>query len=252
MPPRPLDPNDVITLPRLDALEAITLAQALDAAARDGTGALITLPENVAEAFQDIGTDRAALQDAVGAAAPPAEVRKVDRREDRAVRAFYKLLAAWAELAGEIPEGKTGESLLGRLFEGNGLSFLTLPPRSEWAAVETKLKTIDDEGLEPQLGQLGAAPMLALLRQVHVLYGQVTGATRAAAPPSPQVRARLDALLDSIRHYVAAVVGSVRRREPATKELADKLLQPLADWESKNRSSGGGGSGGAGSGSGGT
>ncbi|HSN97748.1 MAG TPA: hypothetical protein VLS89_05600, partial [Candidatus Nanopelagicales bacterium] len=183
-----------------------------------------------------------ALQSAVGVAAPEPEVRKADRREDRAVRAIFRLVEAWEELEGEIPQGALGAKIRQRLFGKDKLSFLTLQPRAEWAVVETKLGVIQSEGLEAELDQLGAMPMLQHLRQVHALYGEVTGATRAAAPTSPQVRERLDALLDSIKHYVAAVVGSVKRKDPATKALADRVLKPLADWESKAPSGGGGSS----------
>ncbi|MDI1429919.1 hypothetical protein [Polyangium sorediatum] len=45
------------------------------------------------------------------------------------------------------------------------------------------------------------------------------------------VRPRLDTLTDSLRHSVAAVLGSAQRKKPAMKELADALLRPLTAWQ---------------------
>ncbi len=114
-----------------------------------------------------------------------------------------------------------------------GLGFLNLKAREEWSVVDTKIKTIESEGFDKVLGTLGMAPVLKLLKTTHAHYGEVTGATKARAPlDSPEVKAKYNALMGSIRHYVAAVVGSVVRRKPETKELADALLTPLAEWES--------------------
>jgi hypothetical protein len=74
--------------------------------------------------------------------------------------------------------------------------------------------------------------MLAYLQKVHAHYGQVVGATQPKVVESPQVREKLDALLASMRQYVTSVAGSVRKKMPATKTLADALLKPLTEWTS--------------------
>lgn len=118
-----------------------------------------------------------------------------------------------------------------RLFP-DGVAFINYKARKEWAIVETKLDTIATESLEAKLAQLGAIPALAYLKQVHVRYGQVVGATQPNAATSPQVGEKLDALRDSMRQYVAAVTGSVRRKVPATQTLA---RDPLAErgWDAR-------------------
>lgn len=229
---RPVDPEDLIPLPRLDANAACVLASSLEAAALDEKGKPRKLPESAKVALQDLTEDRKALQDALGT--PPARapvVREADLLEDNAVGAFVDLLKAWARLAGKIPQGDVAAQLQQRLFK-DGLGFLNLTAREEWGMVEGKLQIIAREKLAPQVEQLGAAPMLAYLRDVHKEYGKVTGATQATpAPESPEVRAKYDALLGSIRHYAGAVVGSIIRRRPETRERAEALLRPLSEWK---------------------
>jgi len=227
------NPNDLVALPVLDANQTAVLAQSLHAATRDENKKALKLPEAVKAALEDMDEDRAALQAVLDSApATESEIREVDRLEDAAIGALYDLCGAWARLAGQIPEGDAGYEIGLRVFGKEGLGFVNLKPRSEWGVVETKLQIIEREGLEAQLAELGGAPMLAHLRKVHVRYGEVTGATKPIVPAdSPLVGATRDALLESLRHYVAAVAGSVQRRKPETKELADTLLAPLATWE---------------------
>jgi hypothetical protein len=256
---RTFDPIDLIALPRLDANLACVLAQSLQAATRDENNKARKLPEAAKAALEDVEADRAALQEVLGGTpGTDSEVREVDRLEDAAIGAIHDLCEAWTRLAGQIPEGDVGQDLGRRLFGNQGLSFVNLQPRSEWGVVETKLQLIEREGLEAQIAELGGAAMLAHLRKVHIRYGEVTGATKPiVSPESPQVREKLDALLESLRHYVAAIAGSVQRRKPETKELADALLAPLSKWEApkpkrrtpekvdKGGSSAGGGGGGS-------
>ncbi len=81
--------------------------------------------------------------------------------------------------------------------------------------------------------KLGALPALACLREVHVAYGKAIGATKAAAPiESPQLRDKREELADAVRTYVVRVVGMRNKKKPETIALADRLLQPLIQWQS--------------------
>jgi len=230
---RSLDPSNIINLPRLDAHEADSLAASLEAVTLDDSNKSLVLPEAVQAALDIVKSDRGALVAILGGPpAPKPTLRVIDRREDKALRALHDICAVWESLADEIPEGVIGRELRQRLFDA-GLGFLTYRPIKEWAVVDAKLKAIDEEGLEAKFNAIGAGPILAHARIVHSLYGEVTGATKAKAPPeSPQVREKRDTLLDSIRRYVISVLGSVQRNKPATQELADKLLAPLVEWTS--------------------
>ncbi len=217
----------------MDANAACVLASSLEAATLDDKRKPRKLPENVKAALEDLAEDRKVLHDALGAPPAPAPVvREADVLEDNAVGALSDLLKAWARLAGNIPLGDVAAQLHTRLFK-DGLGFLNLTPREEWGMVDGKLQIIAREKLAPHFEQLGATPMLAYLREVHDDYGKVTGATQATTTPdSPEVRAKFDALLGSIRHYAGAVVGSIIRRKPETRELAETLLRPLSEWKS--------------------
>jgi hypothetical protein len=248
---RRFDPVDLVALPILDANDACVLAQSLEAAALDDKGKPRKLPEAVKAALADVTEDRAALQEALGGVEEETpEVRQADLDEDAAIGALHDLCWAWKRVAGKIEEGDIGDTLQRRLFS-EGLAFVNIKPHLEWGVVETKLQTIQREGLAEKFERLGAGPLLEHLNKVHAHYGKVTGATQALpVQMSLQVREKLSALQGSLRHYVAAVTGSVLRKKPETKELADLLLAPVMEWESRprNKKPPRGGAGGGGSG----
>jgi hypothetical protein len=232
---RSFNPNDLISLPIVDAVGAVTLAKSLESASLDEKKdhKQRKLPESVKAALDDVSEHRAALQEVLGSpSASESALKSADKREDAAVGALYDVLRGWARLEGEIPQGDVARRLLVHLKDDEGLSFINWSPPREWSAVETRLKIIEREKLDPAFDMLGATPVLKHLRSVHARYGEVTGATKPiVSQDSPKMRERLDALLDSIRHYVSSVTGSVQRKKPETKELADILLKPLAEWK---------------------
>ena len=230
---RPLS-ADIVELPTLTGHEAHSLATSLEAAARDEKGHLLKTPETVKETFEELLAARDGILEALGGAPPDeAKVRPVDIRIDRIMSAWGGVLENWAKLADEIPEGDTAEELRARLF-ADGLGFITIAPREEWSEIEQRLKTIERAKLQSGLDSLGLKPLLAHLRKVHILYGEVTGATaQIAEVESPRVRKHKKAVEEAIREYVLAVLGQRRKSRPETLKLADTLLRPLATWESK-------------------
>jgi hypothetical protein len=154
---------------------------------------------------------------------------QADEQEDAAVSAIFTILKGWGELASFIPEGKTAEALRARLFE-NGIEFIIRRYENEWAEVDTKLKTIQAEGLDAQFDSLGMAPALKHLREAHAVYGAVLGTT-APLPESPSVGPARLALLDAIRLYAIRVIAHVEDGKPETQALADALLTPLEQWK---------------------
>jgi hypothetical protein len=230
---RTFDPNSLISLPRVDANQAVVLAQQLEAATLDETGKPRDLPEAIQEAIDDVKTGRAALQDALGAAPEPEDMRAIDKLEDNAIAALVLILAGWSRVKGQLDLGDMAAEVGKRLGVEEGLGFINIRSRDEYGIVDTKLKTIVRESLEDKLGNLGLSPLLGHLREVHERYGAALGMTRALpAEERGLVRARYDALLESMRHYAGAVMGSRQRKKPATTQLADSLLLPLANWKS--------------------
>ncbi|MDC3958505.1 hypothetical protein [Polyangium jinanense] len=228
---RLLESNSVIALPRLDANQAMVLAQQLTAAALDEKGDPRPLPEAVEEALGDVKEDRAALQDVLGPQAQ-GDVRAIDKLEDNAIAALILILAGWSRVRGQLDLGDIAVEVGTHVGVEDGLGFINMRPRDEYGIVDTKLNTITRENLDGKLEKLGLGPLLAHLREVHEQYGKALGMVHAVpGEERAVVRPRLDALTDSLRHYVTAVLGSVQRKKPATKELADALLRPLTTWQ---------------------
>lgn len=223
--------SDLVQLPRVDAREAIALACLIEAT----TASDEDLPEDVAEVVAQVAGDRAALEAIVGPGPFTAalSVKEADRQVDIAGRALYEILHGWSLLAEFISEGKVADEVLGRVFAG-GLFFVNLRVEKEWAEIESKLKTIDGEHLEPKIASLGAQPALAFLRKAHVLYGAAIGTTESEPEP-PEVREARDTLLESLREYIIKVAALEKRNRPETKARVQKLLRPIADWEARKQ-----------------
>lgn len=229
---------DLVGLPKLDAPSLVALSQALDAAApekgEDKKPFRSTLPEPVQDALGDIAETRATLQTEMERELPPPPgARDADRLEDNTVLAVIEILGGWARLAGQIPQGDVAARLFRRLFGEGSTAFINYPVKKEWAVVDGKLKLIADEKLEDDLKKLGALPALACLHEVHKAYGEAIGATKAPPPvESPQLRDKREELADAVRTYVVRVVGLRDKKKPETIALADRLLQPLIEWQS--------------------
>ncbi len=238
---RSFSPTDLVALPAaLDSHDLIALARSLESAAH--TKDAPELPDALATALHDIKTDRDDLQAALTAAAPATgTIKEADRREDNAIGALFDLLRAWARLEGELPQGLIAAGALETIFGKDGLSLVHFPVKKEWAAVDSKLKLIDHQGLDEAVDALGAAPILKHLRAVHKAYGEIIGTTKPRAPDQePQVREKKETLADAIRTYVVRVAATVDRKHPATRAQAERWLEPLMSWKPVPRAKAGG------------
>lgn len=224
---RTFSPTDLVALPRIDFNGAIALASAIEAVAAKEQN----LPQTIVEAVAQISADRSVLQQAVAKAPSGAlTIKEADRRVDRVAGAFHDIVEAWASLAEFISEGTGAQILMERIFP-DGRRFVNLKVAEEWAAIETKLATIQRENLGNAITGIGAGPILALLQEMHGVYGAVIGTTEPLAE-APEVRESKEALTDSLREYVVQVAATVKRNKPETAARAETLLKPLREWES--------------------
>ncbi|UQA59378.1 hypothetical protein [Polyangium aurulentum] len=223
---------NLVQLPRTDSRGAIALASAVEAAA----AADKELPESVSEIIAQIAEDRIALQLALakGPAAGTLTVKEADRREDRVGGALLDILEGWASIAEFLPQGKSAKEVVDRVFP-DGRSFVNMRVEEEWAAIETKLHTIENEGLVEKIAAIGALPVLDLLKQTHAVYGAVVGTT-GVVDETREVRENKEALEDSLRTYVVRVEALVRRNKPETRARAEALVKPIREWESSKPS----------------
>jgi len=226
---RIIDPHALVSLPRLDANQAVVLALALEAAALDENKQPLVLPESVSAALVEVKADRESLQDTLGGS-DPEKLGPLDKQEDNAIAALILVLLGWSRVKDQFDLGAVAASVGNALGADDGLGFINIRPRDEYGVIETKLKTIERENLEPKLDSLGLAPLLAHLRDVHAAYGKALGLTQPLPAERSAIRARYDALHESLREYIAAVMGSRQRKKPETKALADALLRPLVEW----------------------
>lgn len=114
-----------------------------------------------------------------------------------------------------------------------GLTFTQLPYRTEWAEIEKRMRVIAQGGYAATFAALSGQPFLDQVTELQKQYGDLLHVTLAAplADKDPAVRPAYDAALSALREYVLKVVAHVEPDQPATRELSEALLQPLADWE---------------------
>jgi hypothetical protein len=192
----------------------------------------------VKAALADVIRDGDALAGLLGGAAAPAEspeTRKADQLSDTVWGSLHGFLRSHGLLPGEVPTAQQARQVLDRLFP-DGLMFLKLPYKLEWAEAEAKLGVIAKEQLEPVVRSLGGGPILDQLASAHAAYGKALGITAAkVAPESPAIRAGLLRLQDALRRYVVRVVATMERDDPTSEAFAARLLAPIEEWEIRKR-----------------
>jgi len=225
---------DLVRLPRLDANAAQSLCQAMLAAAES-----VTLSEGATEALGDVAKALEALVEAAGANRHPSPTskegptnREADSKLDSAWVGTHDWLSGWARLPDE-PKAKIAAELRERLFP-DGLKFTRFTFPRQWAESNTRLTLIEESELEKSFDALGGRAFLQALRETHRTYGDVLGITKAQEEEvrGTRIRDALDRLADALRAYVLQVSAMERKSDPNSHRVVEKLLMPLATWES--------------------
>jgi len=223
--------SDLVTLPRFTVSTALGCAAQVIAATTART-----VPATAAGALQELTQCHAALQQAAVSQAPQpsgdgAAGKLADQLLDAAWGGTLDLIHGTLRIPDEHGRHAHATALRNALYPA-GLDFTQLKFIAQWAESDIRLKRVDEQNLSPHFQALGLGWALDAIRKHHVHYGKVTGATEqqayTAAPP--QVREPFDALVDALRDYVLKVSASVDRKQPATKDMADALLAPLAEF----------------------
>lgn len=232
--PRSYTAHDFIQLPLLDANETIVVGKAIGAVAAK----LGHLPGSVADVLAELGTTTDALatemKKNVTATDDPAAQRDADHAVDSAWSAFEHWLGGFTRLPADAgAEVAIAHRVYDRLFP-NGLRFLTLRFRSEWAESERRLAIMREEKLDAEVAKLGGRAFLAELERAHAAYGAALHVTDPApAPAEPRsVKITRMAAQNTLRTLIAEIASaSVRRHAPLAKDAADKLLAPITTWK---------------------
>jgi hypothetical protein len=229
--PRSFHALDLVQLPRLDSTAAQTLGTEVLAAARGKT-----LPASVSEALQDLTLAHRALQAASAqrlAALPstdPARTKAADTALDASWSALFDLLNGWSKLP-DHELGALASGLVARLFP-DGLKFVLMAYKLQWAESNTRLLLVKEHKLESELERLGALPLLKRLRDAHKEYGEALGITNVSKvePATATLRETLSEFCDALRHYIVRVAATVHRNDEKSAAFAQTLLAAVERW----------------------
>jgi hypothetical protein len=223
---RSFTPESLVALPALKSSAMLALLSALDSAAKAEPKLSAAIVESLAELrVASAGLQRAFF--ASGRSASPVDSRPADERVDRAWGAFASWLSGWSELEGEA-RAPAARALYAAVFS-DGLQFLALKFREEWAESASKLALLNEPANKRVVLELGGAPFLTELAAAQQQYGLALGITKAlpTSAESPELRAHFDRARAALRDYVLVVAGYGATRRKGARAAADRLLAPL-------------------------
>src|SRR5262249_4899345 len=157
--------------------------------------------------------------------------RKADTATDNAWSAVQRRLAAYGQLpVDRYPEAARAQEIDDLIFP-DGLRFLTLPWKTQWAEGDKRLKQIDEGGLAADIDRLAGSVFLAEVRRTHDEYGIALGIeTPLAEAESPaNVGEPLLELRRDLKRYALQIIATADADNPATIEAAEKALAPIEE-----------------------
>jgi hypothetical protein len=226
--------DDLIQLPRFDAVGAVALGERLLQVA----SAEPELPRTVRRAKDALEEELAILRRAAAArlasasSIDPAVVAEADRSLDACWTALYDWLTGFSKLPDGVPESEEARGLLAEIYP-DGLLFILLPYELECNQSDLRLGRIAAESLGDRIRALGGQVFIDALQRSHVAYGKLLGLPRP--PPlkdqgAPSVGAALESFASALRMYALKATAVVEVDEPLTGELSKRLLEPLLNW----------------------
>lgn len=230
IPVRSFTAFDLIRLPRLDAANLHSLARGVLAAAEGQT-----LSESAKEALDDVVIAADALRDILKTKSDEdtgPSAREADANLDAAWSAIFDFLTAWSKLRDE-PKANIAAEIRERLYP-DGLKFTKVQFTKQWTESDWRLSLIKDDGLITTFDALGGRVFVDSLERAHRVYGDVLGLSKAQPDPveEERLRDRASQLANTLRSYILYVSAMVRKNDPASQALVDKLLAPVATWQS--------------------
>lgn len=221
-----LDPAAYVRPPVLDVSHGLALGTALLTVADP------TMPATVQRATARLQTavlvlEHRAAEDASTDADAGDDARTADLRLDRAWVAVGRRLEVLADLPPHLPEAEEAARLHRGLFP-EGLAFLNLPFREQWAHSDQRLRLVEDDDLGPRLAPLVGGFVLDELWAAHEEYGRVLGIedpTASLGAPARQVEG-LRELRDAIAAYVLQLLA-VAHDDPGRADAVRAALSPI-------------------------
>lgn len=250
------NPNEVIQLPRLRPGDLGTLMLELSSTGRGIAASLAhaakskkrpaelaalpdEVPAHVLEALHDMEQTQPALDASLRKPETDdgltPEQRAIDRKLDsgwRCVRQTWELGAERAMMRGDEGLAQRLRDGLKRVLPG-GLSFIAPIGRDEFTESALHIGVLEGEQRALFVTLPDGDGLLREIRALHDAYGKaffITVPMPVSADVTPAVSDAVRDSAESTREYIASVVGIVRRSNPRTRALAERLLAPLANY----------------------
>ncbi len=221
--------SDVIDFPkyltpvRVSTASAVVLVRRLiNAAPKD-----LKAPEK--KKLKRVRADGVKVQEIANARerARPENLTPEDRHFDGYWGIFRDQVTTWLRVEGE-PEYALAERFTSLLFP-KGITFVTLSYEEEWFESAKRLKIIDDEGLEDDLGQLIQPRVLPKLRVAHNALGEGLGVgdTYVQPPDGQALLGALRQLSTDVAEYARILSGTVDTEDPKSTARFLSAMAPI-------------------------
>lgn len=220
-----------VQLPNLDAAGTVAMA----------TGLVAGIPKDAPPALKKAGRAVANALETLKAVIAGAPVESQDDKRpadlalDRAWAGAFGRISSYAMLPEEhYPKVSKANELLQALFP-EGLTFLKLPYRQEWAESESRLERIGKLGLEAAFTEIAGRDHLEQVRRTHAVYGEVLGITKPnPLAQAPERAEKVRAVRRTMNHYVLNVLAVLDEDDKESVEMVRRALQPIDEFRAAN------------------
>lgn len=236
---RSFSPVDLVAVPRTSTSSAMALGTSMLSAARAEPAlppALVQPLERLANECDRLRTSR--QHEIEARTIEPSRSVEADRELDACWASTHAFLMCCAKL-GAAPEGAERAARAKAVLEWvfpDGLRFLTLPYRQQWAESLTKLDRLAQPEMVEHLRSLGGEPFVRVVEASHERYGAALHVTKCRAAAKARIKRReaLEGVLGALRSYTLHVACYLDEHggDPGARRLGLALLKPLATWES--------------------
>jgi hypothetical protein len=234
---RTFSPIDLVTVPRASAASAMALGTATIAAARKQSDLPPVFVVPLGQLEKEHGKLRTSRQYQRGGRAFDAAATQADQHVDAGWSGLHGFLTSCTKLSSTpegVARGQVAREVLEVVFP-DGLRFVNLPYREQWAESETKLDRLGEPAIAERIRTLGAEPFVENVRAAHATYGVALHLTEPEADAAPPVKVRepLDDFWDALRSYVLQIAAYLddHKGDHEAQRLGYALLKPLASWK---------------------